>query len=154
MAIHSENPDAMRDEFIELLGQILQAEGLPRNAGRILGLLIYDGDQKSFGTLAETLKVSRGSISSSSRLLEEFGLIRRGSRPGERQDYFSLEDNPYGKLLERGRARAERAKTAIVNSMSGLPDRPDLEKRISDLTDFYRTLEACIDSARVELSKN
>jgi len=69
--------DKTRLEFIELVGRIVQAEGLPRNAGRLLGLLIFDGGQISFGDLAEILQISRGSVSSSSRMLEEFGLIRR-----------------------------------------------------------------------------
>jgi len=51
--------DKTRLEFIELVGRIVQAEGLPRNAGRLLGLLIFDGGQISFGDLAEILQISR-----------------------------------------------------------------------------------------------
>jgi len=64
-------------------------------------LLIFDGGQISFGDLAEILQISRGSVSSSSRMLEEFGLIRRTTKPGERQDFFELEDSPYVNLLDR-----------------------------------------------------
>ena len=44
--------DSVRTDFIEPTGMISQAEGMPRIAGRILGLLIYDGDIISFGDLA------------------------------------------------------------------------------------------------------
>jgi DNA-binding transcriptional regulator GbsR (MarR family) len=63
----SEDPsiDAIRSEFIEKTGLISQAEGLPRIAGRVFGLLIFDGDMVSFGDLATRLQVSRASISTS-----------------------------------------------------------------------------------------
>ena len=143
--------DKTKAEFIELVGRIVQAEGLPRNAGRLMGLLIYEGVPISFGDLATQLQVSRGSVSSGSRLLEEFGLIRRVSKPGERQDYFQLEDDPYVNLLNRARVRAQRAKEAVQKTAAQLDDQPDLKHRISDFADFYRQVESCIGQARQEL---
>ncbi|MDG1076042.1 MAG: ArsR family transcriptional regulator, partial [Planktotalea sp.] len=67
--------DPVRTDFIEKTGLITQAEGLPRIAGRVFGLLIYDGDVVSFGDLATKLQVSRASISTSIRILEERGLV-------------------------------------------------------------------------------
>jgi len=147
----SGSPDDMRTEFIELVGRIVQAEGLPRNAGRILGFLIFDGGAVSFGDLAEQLQISRGSISSGSRLLEEFGLIRRVSKPGERQDYFELEDDPYINLLDRARARAQRAKEAVQKTAAHSSDAPDLSRRISDFANFYHQVESCIGQARQDM---
>ena len=143
--------DKTREEFIELVGRIVQAEGLPRNAGRLLGFLIFEGRASSFGELAERLQISRGSVSSGSRLLEEFGLIRRVSKPGERQDYFELEDDPYINLLDRARVRAQRAKEAVKKSAAQLDDQPDLNRRISDFADFYRQVEQCIGQARQDM---
>src|SRR6056300_574061 len=87
--------NAIRSDFIEKTGLITQAEGLPRIAGRVFGMLIFDGDMVSFGDLAKRLQVSRASISTSIRILEERGLVKRMTRPGERQDYFQLASNPY-----------------------------------------------------------
>lgn len=103
----------VRTEFIETVGMITKGEGLPRIAGRVLGLLIFDGAELTFGQIAETLKVSRGSISSSVRLLEDRGLIKRAARLGQRQDYFMLADDPYTKLLERTRAQTDAARREI-----------------------------------------
>ncbi len=52
-----DNPtiDAIREDFIEKTGLITQAEGLPRIAGRVFGMLIFDGELVSFGDLATRL---------------------------------------------------------------------------------------------------
>jgi len=92
-----------RSGFIEKIGVIVQSEGLPRIAGRVLAILLYDGERISFGQLAETLQVSRGGISSSVRLLETQRLIKRVAQPGERQDYFQIVPNAFSNLIETAR---------------------------------------------------
>ena len=143
----------IREEFIELVGRISQAEGLPKSAGRMMGLLIFDGGQVSFGDMAERLHISRGSVSSSSRVLEEFGLIRRTSKPGQRQDYFELEEDPYLNLLDRACVRAKKAKDLIEKSASQLDESPEIKGRVADFADFYRTMEHCISRTRLEITQ-
>ena len=58
----------IREDFIERIGVMVQGEGFPRIAGRVLATLVFDGERASFGELAEGLGVSRGSISSSVRV--------------------------------------------------------------------------------------
>ncbi len=96
----TKNIKEIRSEFIEKIGMIVQNDGLPRIAGRLLGMLVWDGDAVSFSDLAAHLQVSRGSISTATRILEERRLIKRVAKPGQRQDYFQLADNPYAKMLE------------------------------------------------------
>lgn len=145
--------DKIREEFIELVGRIVQADGMPRNAGRIMGLLIFDGTQTSFGDLAESLQISRGSVSSSSRLLEEFGLIRRVSKPGERQDYFQLEEAPYLNLLDRAGVRQRKAREAIEKLASHLDEGSEVTDRVVEFAEFHASLEHCIGRARLEIKQ-
>ena len=51
------------ERFIEGFGLLMQQDGLPRIAGRMLALFIVEGGPFSFSELAEKLQVSRGSIS-------------------------------------------------------------------------------------------
>lgn len=143
--------DAVRAEFIEKVGLITQAEGLPRIAGRVFGMLVFDGDMVSFGDLAARLQVSRGSISSSVRLLEERGLIKRASRPGERQDYFQLSQNPYATMLEQTQKRTRSAMNEIVETIDSLPSDTDTAARLKDYARFYASIEAGLESALEEL---
>jgi DNA-binding transcriptional regulator GbsR (MarR family) len=58
-------------------------------AGRVYGaLLVADPPEMSADDLASMLKASRGSISTSTRMLELMGIVERLSKPGERRDYF------------------------------------------------------------------
>lgn len=131
----------IRSDFIEKIGQIAQGEGLPKIAGRVFGLLMFDGEPVSFGALADELQVSRGSISSSVRLLGDRGVIKRIGLPGERQDFFQIADQPFTGLLEGALKRIERAEQDIEASLSELPTEAAATRaRLKSYSEFYRTL--------------
>ncbi len=130
-----------RARFIELIGMVTQAEGLPRISGRILGLLIFDGRAYSFGDLARELQVSRGSISSNARMLAERGAIERIARPGDRQDYYQIRENPYDTFLKGIAARAEKTAQDIAQLAGQLPEgMGETTARVRDYAFFYKVL--------------
>lgn len=132
----------IRDEFIEKIGLIAQGEGLPRIAGRVFGLLVFEGEAIAFGALAERLQVSRGSISTSIRTLEERGLVKRLTRTGERQEYFQLAGDPYVSLLEGARRRTRKARDEIAESRDALPEREtEIRARLGAYADFYDAID-------------
>ena len=92
----------IREQFIEQIGLVAQGEGMPRIAGRLMGLMVFDGKPRSFGELATELKVSRGSISTNARMLEERGIIERLGIAGDRQDYFPLAENAVAECRRTG----------------------------------------------------
>ena len=68
---------------------MVETQGLPRMAGRILGaLLLAEPPEQTADQLAGTLRASRSSISTMTRLLEHTGLIDRVSKPGDRRLYY------------------------------------------------------------------
>ncbi|MEQ6249434.1 MarR family transcriptional regulator [Sulfitobacter sp. HNIBRBA3233] len=142
-----------RSEFIEKVGMITQAEGLPRIAGRVFGLLIFDGDAVSFGDLATRLEVSRGSISNSIRLLEERGLVKRIARPGDRQDYFQLAPRPYLSLLEGVQKRTRLFRDEIAQTIDALPADADATARVREYAAFYASIHAGLAVAVDDLKK-
>ena len=87
------------EKFIEGMGVIAQADGMPRIAGRLIAFMVIEEGPFSFSDLAIKLGVSRASISTNTRLLENMGIIDRVGKSGDRQDYFQLADDPYVKLL-------------------------------------------------------
>jgi len=144
--------EAVRSDFIEKSGLISQAEGLPRIAGRVFGLLIFDGEMVSFGDLATRLQVSRASISSSIRLLEERGLIKRMTKPGERQDFFQLAPNPYATMLEGIQKRTQSTRDDIADTIASLPSDADAVERLKEYADFYASLDSAVAVALQELT--
>ncbi|MGJ8624843.1 MAG: GbsR/MarR family transcriptional regulator [Yoonia sp.] len=141
-----------RSEFIEKTGLITQAEGLPRIAGRVFGMLIFDGDMVSFGDLATRLQVSRASISTSIRMLEERGLIKRVTKPGERQDYFQLAPNPYATMLEGLKKRTMATCGDIADTIQKLPPECDAVERLNAYAHFYALKDKVLDVALAELN--
>ena len=84
--------------FIEDIGLYFERLGLPRMAGRILGvLLISDPPAQSITEIGEKLNASKSSISIMSRLLLEVGLIEKVPSPIPRRDYFKFK--PGGWIL-------------------------------------------------------
>jgi DNA-binding transcriptional regulator GbsR (MarR family) len=123
---------------VEQLGLIGEADGLPRIAGRILGLLVVYGGPLSFAEIAERLQISRGSVSTNTRLLEHLGVIERVARSGERQDYFSLAPDPYYRLMSRFADRTRRSRGIVQKARDALPsDWSDARKRLASLSSFY-----------------
>ena len=102
--------------FVEEVGMFFEQGGLPRMTGRILGwLLISDPPHQSIDELAEALLASKGSISTMTRLLIQFGLIERLSLPGIRHDYFCIRPGAWQHMIKHstdeiraGRQLAER----------------------------------------------
>lgn len=129
-------------EFVERMGVLAQSDGLPRIAGRLMGLMVLERGPLAFGELAECLQVSRGSISTNARLLEGMGVLERVAKPGERGDYFQLANDPYHALIEGARDRAakgERATRSAREALNGdVP--PAVRDRLDELARFYGAL--------------
>jgi len=144
---HDPSIDAIRSGFIEQTGLITQVEGLPRIAGRVFGMLIFDGEAIAFADLATHLQVSRASISTSVRLLEERGLVRRLTKPGERQDYFQLAPAPYATMLEGLSRRTRATRDQIGQTIDALPPQADAVGRLTAYADFYAALDGAVSTA-------
>lgn len=146
--------DPVRTDFIEKTGLVTQAEGLPRIAGRVFGLLIYDGDVVSFSDLAIKLQVSRASISTSIRILEERGLVRRITKPGERGDFFQLAPNPYATMLEGIQKRNRAIQEDIAKTIQSLRPDADAVERLTAHANFYASLDDAVALALKELKSS
>lgn len=96
----------LRDEersFVEEVGVVFEKTGLTRMAGRMFGwLLISDPPYQSPAELAEVLMASKGSISTTVRLLAQMGIIERHLIPGVRHDHFCLTEDAMIKTIQHG----------------------------------------------------
>jgi len=77
--------------FVEDISLYFEQMGLPRTAGRVLGvLLISDPPAQSLTDLCAWLGASKGSVSTTTRLLVEMDLIERVPSPVPRQACFQF----------------------------------------------------------------
>ena len=79
-------------QFIENMGLHYEAYGVPRIGGRLLGLLMISNRPLAAEEMAETLQVSRSSVSTNLRTLLMAELVEKVSLPGDRVDYYVLSD--------------------------------------------------------------
>lgn len=108
-------------EFIEDLSLIAEAEGVPRIAGRIVGLLLVRHEPLSFDDIVEQLHVSRASVSTNTRLLEARGAIHRVSRLAERKDFFEAGPDFLERLYERRIQRERAGRQIAAKARAALP---------------------------------
>jgi DNA-binding transcriptional regulator GbsR (MarR family) len=96
----------LKDEertLVEEVGIVFENTGLPRMAGRMFGwLLISEPPYQSPAELADVLMASKGSISTTVRLLAQLGFIERYVIPGERHDHFRLREDALKRTVKRG----------------------------------------------------
>ena len=142
-----------RYEFIEMMGRHFEEEGTARIAGRLFGLLILTEEPVSLDDAAERLQVSKGSVSSNARLLEEWGVAERVTRPGDRRDFYRVAPDMGRRLLERQIERVElmnRRLDAAKARMEPLPgavrDRIDRTVRFNQMA--LRSLAGMLEEVR------
>jgi DNA-binding transcriptional regulator GbsR (MarR family) len=113
--------DAKTAAFIERMGLVLESDGLPRIAGRIFGLLLLSEDCRSLDDLAAELRVSKGSVSTNTRLLEQRGLLERNSRPSDRRDYYRVPSDLFSQAMAQRLERWQRFHEAVAEARTGVP---------------------------------
>ena len=149
MELHTEN------QFVESLGLILQAEGFPRIAGKLLGVFVLRGGPLSFQELSDTLKISRGSVSTNTRLLESLGAVERVTMTGERQDYFKLSDTPYERIAAGKVERARQASERLLKGRDTLPTCDEAAfERVTELSDFFDSISRACSVTLAEMQSS
>ncbi len=132
-----------KQHFIEEIGLFFEQGGLPRMAGRVLGwLLIANPPHQSFNNLQEALSASKGSISTSTQLLLQIGLIERFSLPAHRRDYYRIRPDVWSQIIQKRlfwlttlRQLAERG-LCLMNGEDALA-----RQRLEEMRDVYTFFE-------------
>ena len=129
--------------YAEAWGLAFERGGLPRTAGRIWGwLLTSDPPEQSAAELGDALRVTKGSVSTSTRLLERAGLIEKVGRPGARAAVHRVRPDAWETLMRdkhaatvQWRALAEEGLALLGGGSSARA------RRLADLRDFFAFME-------------
>ena len=141
--------------FIERMGLSAQGDGLPRIAGRIMGYFIIHGGPTSLSTLADSLAVSRASISTNARMLRDLGVLDATSVPGDRQDYYQLAPRHYVRVLEGYVQRMGALGESLAVAERDIDDRhAGAQARLADMRGFVTQARAQTRSLIRSLDNN
>jgi DNA-binding transcriptional regulator GbsR (MarR family) len=124
-------------EFVDRLGLFMEMLGATRTMGRVYGwLLICDPPQQSLTELAQTLSVSKASVSTVARQLQEGGMIERLPSP-TRQHRYRVTPSGFTSVLD---TQLSLMKPGIDVADFGLSvlgkDRAEQRERLEDFRDF------------------
>ena len=124
-------------EFVDRLGLFMELLGGSRTMGRVYGwLLICDPPRQSLTELAQTLSVSKASVSTVARQLQEGGLIER-LPSSTRQHQYRVTPGGFSSVLS---AQLSRMKFGIDAADFGLSlldkTRAEQRERLEDFRDF------------------
>jgi len=132
-----------KKHFIEDISLYFEQMGLPRMAGRVLGvLLITDPPQQSLNDLCEVLQTSKSALSTTTRLLTETGLIERVPSPKPREVAFEFKPGGWVTFM-RMRLRLMASLHEIAErGLELLKDEPfALRERLQEAHDMFSLIE-------------
>lgn len=129
--------------FIEDISLYFEQMGLPRMAGRVLGvLLICDPPAQSLTDLCGLLQASKSSISTMTRLLMEMSLIERAASPVPRQVYFQFKPGGWVVFIRQRLKLWASLHQITERGLELLQDQdPVLRERLQEAHDMFSLIE-------------
>ena len=135
------------DRFIEQMGLIMAADGLPRIGGRLLALLLITEDEVSLDDIARRLRVSKPSVSTNARLLEQRGVIEKVSRTADRRDYYRVADDVIGNTMQQRLLKLQRLQACVAGARPTFSASPTINRRLSTFANACEQLSTLTATA-------
>lgn len=128
--------------FIERFSRVSEAMGLPRAAGKVLAwMMICDPPERSSDQLMKELGLSRGTISSMTRLLETMSHIETVSVPGSRRRLYRIREESFGGVFEDRLKWLAAIRDIATEGLEDIkPLSPFSQKKLEQLHEFYAFL--------------
>ncbi len=123
--------------FVDRMGLFFELAGGPRTMGRVYGwLLICDPPQQSLTQLADVLSVSKASVSTAARQLQDGGMVERLPSP-TRRHLYRVTPGGFTSVLGTQASRMRLGVEAAEFGLSVLsPERAEQRERVEDFRDF------------------
>ncbi len=125
-------------QYIEDSADLMEEDGLPRMAGRVIGaLIVCVPPHLSHEELADLLQASKGSISMSTQLLLRLNIVERISLPGHRRHYYRLRNHLWNDLLSTRIENIEKHLKMVDDGLALLENEPiEAKMRLIELQAF------------------
>ena len=112
---------AAQDRFIEFWGEMGTRWGVQRSMAEVHALLFIAGEPLSAEEIMERLSISRGSVSTTLKQLDEWGLVQRvrSKDRTDRREYHQAEQDVWKLFYTILRARKRREFDPLVEELGG-----------------------------------
>ena len=126
-------------QFVEKLAICGEEDGLPRIAGRLIGFLMMQEGAYSLDDLADALQISKASVSTNARMLEDKGILVRTSSPGDRRDYYEIAPGHFERFIQNAQRKVQRFHDLVEETLGLLPRANRVgRRRLRESLLFYR----------------
>src|SRR5262245_41747530 len=86
--------------YVDETGLLLEAAGLPRIAGQVLGWMqVCEPEHQSLTDLTAALGISKASASTTTRMLMQVGFLERTVLRSDRRDYYRISQDAWKRFL-------------------------------------------------------
>lgn len=135
--------------LVERFGLRFEADGLPRIAGRMLGLLLVSAEPRSLDELADELQASKTSVNTNARLLERMGAVERATKPGDRRDYYRVVENLHERMLDSRLEQMKTTRDLLSQAVDCCQHRErEVKDRLCSFAKYYEDMVAVLESAK------
>jgi hypothetical protein len=125
------------------LGELFDASGWPRLAGRLMGeLMLADPPYLSTTQLCERLETSKGHLSSTMKLLVLGGLVERFGVSGSRMDHYRVPPDAFVRAVQHSVEPMTRLADLADRAAVRLPPGSIVAEQVTQMRDLYRFLAA------------
>src|SRR5262245_8851973 len=132
---------AIERDFAERIALFFTGLGGTRIMGLIYGwLTVSDPRHQSITEMANALGVSKASISTVVRQLEQAQMVERVPVPGSRQHHYQLRSGGWAQVLRGRVARLASGEAAADFGLAHF-DQPDQRDRLHEMRDFFAFVE-------------
>lgn len=142
-------------ELCEAFGRLLEGNGSSRISGRLVGwLLLCDPPEQTPAQLVEVLGVSKASVSTELRRLEQLGVIERTTLPGDRRSFWRIATQAWPELMERRLRMIDHFVELADQGLALLAHEPAARRtRLAGMRHAYAQLQRALRSALTELRR-
>ena len=127
------------ERFIERFARLVEEDGGPRIAGRIAALMLLTPGDLSIEEIAARLRVSKASVSTNARMLEQWGALERVAYPGDRRDHYRVAGDAPVRMLERRLDWLRRMRDAAdEGSRAASAAHPEVRERLAGFCGMHR----------------
>ncbi len=128
-------------DVIEKIGVFYEGQGVPRIGGRIFGLMLMTQGPISADTIAQTLQVSRSSVSTNIRFLLIGRLVEKVSRPGDRCDYYVYSASAAEQAILRHVQVNAPLRTLVDEALKALGGRDPAREQLEEMAELLELVD-------------
>ncbi len=138
----NENLTAVNNSTVAGLGRMARYFGFSDVMGRLYGTLLMNPEPLSLDDLANTLQISKGSVSMNMRAIERWGMAKEVWVRGERKKFYAAEHDLWQVIRNVLDSREKREVQLAIQVLSESVEKlkmaePNLAQEDQELAKFY-----------------